>query len=139
MYEFHYNVIKKMYGEKAQLLMTDTDSFCYHIQTEDVYKDMVSMDVEFDTSNYSKNYSLYSEKYKKVIGLMQDETDGIPITEFVGLREKLYSYKVGDVEEKKCKGVSKDVVKKHVSLQDYKDVLFEKQIMYREMVTYKSV
>ena len=91
MYEFHYNVIKKMYGDKAQLLMTDTDSFCYHIQTENVYKDMAGMDVEFDTSNYSKNHPLYSEKYKKVIGLMKDETGGIPIAEFVGLRAKLYS------------------------------------------------
>ena len=54
------------------------------------------------------------------------------------MRAKLYSYKVGDVEEKKCKGVSKDVVKKHVSLQDYKDVLFGKGIMRREMVTFKS-
>ena len=88
MYEFHYNVIKKMYGDKAQLLMTDTDSFCYHIHTEDVYKDMAGMDVEFDTSNYPKNHPLYSEKYKKVIGLMKDETGGIPITEFVGLRAK---------------------------------------------------
>ena len=29
MYNFHYNVIKKHYGNKSRLLFTDTDSLCY--------------------------------------------------------------------------------------------------------------
>ena len=37
MYDFHYNTMKKQYGDKIKLLFTDTDSLCYEIQTEDVY------------------------------------------------------------------------------------------------------
>ena len=37
MYHFHYNLIKTIFGKKANLLFTDTDSFMYEIQTEDFY------------------------------------------------------------------------------------------------------
>ena len=55
----------------------------------------------FDTSNYPKVHLLYSEVDKKVLGKFKDECGGNHFEEFVGLRENLYAYKVGDVEEKK--------------------------------------
>ena len=57
MYDFHYKYIKPKYGEKAKLVMTDTDSLCYEIEAEDFFED-ISKDVEtkFDTSNFPKDH-----------------------------------------------------------------------------------
>ena len=55
----------------------DTDSFIFHVKTEDFYED-IAIDVEkrFDTSNYEVNKPLPTGKNKKVIGLMKDELGG---------------------------------------------------------------
>ena len=37
MYDFYYNYLKNNYGNKCKLLMTDTDSLCVEIETEDIY------------------------------------------------------------------------------------------------------
>ena len=38
MYDFHYNTIKRQYGNRATLLFTDTDSLTYEIKTDDIYE-----------------------------------------------------------------------------------------------------
>ena len=124
MYDFHYNYIKQKYEDKVKLLFTDTDSLMYEIRTEDFYKD-ISADVEdrFDTSDYPKDNpsGLPSGFNKKVIGMFKDEV----IDEFVGLRVKLYLFKMFEGEEtKKCKGIKKSVVKNTITHEDYKECLF---------------
>ena len=116
MYDFHYNYIKPKYGGKAKLLLTDTDSLIYEIETEDFYKD-ISADVKdrFDTSDYTPNHpsGIPSGFNKKVLGMFKDEAAGKVIDEFVGLRAKLYSYKMFDGKEsKKCKGVKNRSLKR---------------------------
>ena len=44
----------------------------------------------YDTSDYPKDHPLYSVSNKKVIGKFKDETEGVPVSEFVGLRAKMY-------------------------------------------------
>ena len=124
MYDFHYNYIKPMYGNKAKLLFTDTDSLMYEIETEDFYKD-ISKDVKdrFDTSDYPENHpsGIPTGINKKVLGKFKDEAGGKIIKEFVGLRAKLYSYKMFKGEEiKKCKGIKKQVVENSITHEDYK-------------------
>ena len=90
MYDFHYNYIKKKYGQAASLLFTDTDSLAYEIKTEDFYKD-INPDVErlFDTSNPEAHESeIKVDVNKKVPGMFKDEAEGEQILEFVGLRAK---------------------------------------------------
>ena len=127
MYDFHYNYIKPKYGEKAKLLFTDTDSFLYEIETEDFYKD-ISGDVKdrFDTSDYPKNHpsGIPTGINKKVLGMFKDEAAGKRIKEFVGLRAKLYSFIMEDGKEnKRCKGVKKQVVESSITHEDYKTCL----------------
>ena len=113
MYNFHYNYIKNKYEEKAKLLFTDTDSLTYEIEAEDVYQDFWNDKDLFDNSDYSENSKYFNKTNKKVIGKFKDEAAGIPITEFIGLRSKMYSYikdnqKVG----KTAKGIKKKYHKK---------------------------
>ena len=131
MYEFQYDYIKDKYGDKAKLLFTDTDSLAYEIETESFYKD-INPDVErwFDTSDIPSNHpsGIKSGVNKKVVGMMKDELGGKIMTEFVGLRPKMYSYKMLDEREtKKCKGIKKSVVEKMISFEDYKKCLFHKE------------
>ena len=141
MYDFHYNYIKKKYGEGASLLFTDTDSLAYEIDTEDFYKD-INPDVErlFDTSNYPEDHEsgIKVGINKKVPGLFKDEAGGKQILEFVGLRAKLYSYRMKDYEEKKCKGVKKAVVRKSIKFEDYKKCLLDGQAIHRTMNIIRS-
>ena len=127
MYDFHYNYIKPKYGNNAKLLFTDTDSLFYEIQTEDFYKD-ISGDVKdrFDTSDYPENHpsSIPTGINKKVLGMFKDETAGKIIKEFVGLRSKLYSFKMEEGKEnKRCKGVKRQVVENSITHEDYKTCL----------------
>ena len=142
MYEFHYKYIKPKYGDKAKLLFTDTDSLMYEIKTEDFYKD-ISGDVKdrFDTSDYPPNHpsGIPTGCNKKVLGMFKDEVAGRSIEEFVGLRAKLYSYKMFEGEEsKKCKGIKKSVVKKSITHEDYKNCLFTGKEQLRKMNVIRS-
>jgi hypothetical protein len=66
MYKFHYEYIVEKYGNKANLLFTDTDSLAYIVETENIYDDMLVNIDRFDTSGYPKSHRLYNETNKKV-------------------------------------------------------------------------
>ena len=122
MYDFHYNYIKQKYGDKPKLLFTDTDSLMYEIQEEDFYKD-ISVDVKHRFYPPNHPSGIPSGFNKKVLGMFKDEAGGKVIDEFVGLRAKLYSYKMFEGEEsKKCKGVKSRWLKRVLHTKIIKSV-----------------
>ena len=125
MYEFHYDYMKRKYrDEDLTLCYMDRDSLIYSIRTEDFYKDIADdVEARFDTSGY---------------GLMKDELGGEIMREFVRLRPKMYSYKVGNSEPKKCKGIKKCVVKHMISFDNYKACLFSGESSYRSQLLFRS-
>ena len=114
MYKFHYNHMKVRYPDyRLKLLFTDTDSLCYAVKTDDIYRDMESDALEkYDFSGYPFDHPLYSEKNKKIIGMMKDELDSIPLEEVVALRPKCYCLKYHGKVKKNQIVNKEDIVEK---------------------------
>lgn len=125
MYEFHYKVIRDRYGDRAKLLFTDTDSLTYHIQTPDLYADMIMDLCLYDTSNFPGDHPLYSAANKKVVGKFKSETGGRAPLEFVGLRPKMYSLLVSKRDKARitAKGIKRGYVSKHVRHSQFLNTL----------------
>ena len=71
--------------------------------------------------------------------MFKDEVDGKQIVEFVGLRAKLYSYKMLDgSEDKKCKGVTWNVAKRSIQFDGYRECLFGRKEQHRKMSVIRS-
>ena len=71
--------------------------------------------------------------------MFKDEVAGKQITCFVGLRPKLYSFRIEeDKEVRKCKGIKKNVVKKTMDFDDYVQCLFLGKQQMRSMKIIRS-
>ena len=109
MYKFHYKYINSKFD--AKLLFTDTDSLVYEFKTQDVYEVFYQDKNLFHFSDYSLNSKFFDPVNKNVIGKMKDEFKGRIISEFVGLKSKMYSLiSVDDEEVTKAKGVNKKMM-----------------------------
>lgn len=109
MYEFFYNHLKPKYGENIRMAYTDTDSFIMEVKTDCFYSDMQQSIEMYDTNDYAESNIFNMPRCnKKVPGLFKDELNGEILTEFGGLRSKMYCVKAGGiVKMKKAKGVKK--------------------------------
>ena len=87
--DFHHNYIKNKYGIKAEMLLTDTDSFMYKIETENIYEVLYKDKKLFDLSNYLRDSIFCNFAEKSIAGKMNDETCGVPIKGFVVVRSIL--------------------------------------------------
>ena len=143
MYQFWYSFLKKKYRDKIHLLFTDTDSFCFEVETDNVYADMeIDLDLNemMDTSDFPTTHPLHSNKHKKVIGKFKDEMNGVPIEEFIGLRPKMYSVLASDkVEKRVAKGITRAAQRKLLRHETYKNALFNRKAEKIKMNRIQSI
>lgn len=128
MYDFHYNfMLQKIPRSDIDLLFTDTDSLCYHIRKHDIFQIMKENKEHFDLSEYPEDSEFYDPTNTKVIGKFKNESIQ-QITEFIGLRAKLYAYSVDQSNKKniKCKGVKTSVAKRDLNVDMYRSVLYNR-------------
>ena len=106
-----------------------------------MYKDMKEDKQLFDMSGYNMDgYRSCDNTNKKVIGKFKDETDGVPIVEFCGLRSKMYSIKLENDKEKKTgKGIKKSALKKKINHENYKKCLFGSIEEQRQLVSFNNM
>ncbi|XP_060860185.1 LOW QUALITY PROTEIN: uncharacterized protein LOC132937380 [Metopolophium dirhodum] len=155
MYEYHYDVMQRHYGDKIKLMYTDTDSLIYHIQTDDFYADLATnhnlLD-RMDTANLPTDHQCYVVSRKKSPGYFSDEVYGNIITHFCALRAKSYAFNIyaGPEDEVandriggekiKAKGIRSHVVKNHMTFEDHRKCLFGEDGVeaYKENVSIRS-
>ena len=149
MYEFWYDYLRPMYGDKIELCYMDTDSFIIYVETEYFHKD-ISNDVDkwFDTNNFSKdvNRPLEKGKNKKVIDKFKDELGGLIISEFCAHRPKTYAFLIDGVNDykkhgiinKKAKDTKKCVKQNQITFNDYVNLLFNKTKLIKSQFGFRS-
>jgi len=109
---FHHEYMLPLYRQKCKIMYTDTDSLIYNIECDVVY-DIMKCDIaKFDTSDYpiDNAYGIPLVN-KKVPDLMKDENNGAIMTEFVGLRAKIYALRIDGKKDKKTIKGYKDINK----------------------------
>ena len=140
MYHFYYDYLKPKYKENVKLIYMDRDSFVLEIETCNFFEDIKDDLKEwFDTSGYDTNMTLPNEYTevreinKKRIGMMKDELGKGFMTEFVAFSPRVYAFEETRldnslVEHKKAKGTKKNVTKKNLCFDLYKQCLFENKM-----------
>lgn len=138
MYDFYYDHMKQKYGENVEMLYTD--SFILEVATDCFYADMQSDLFKFDTSDFAPDNQFNMPRVnKKVPGLFKDELNGEIMTEFVGLRSKMYCVRADRVEKmKKAKGVKKYVLKQSLTFDDYINCIKNNCTIVRNQNSFRS-
>jgi hypothetical protein len=145
MYKFYYDIIKPIFGNKARLLMSDTDSFIIEFTDIDPYEFIRNNSEHFDLSNYPDDHFIFKgmsedrikeikSRNEKTLGKMKDELGGKISKEFIGLKSKMYSLDY----IKKIKGIKLSVVKNEITIEDYRKMLISNEKIYKTMNVIRS-
>ena len=141
MYDLWYNKVRPMFGGKVRLCYCDTDSFILYAKTRDLYESYkpYANDV-FDFSNLDPSHQLYSSANAMQYGLLKDEAQGHLITEFIGLKSKMYYLHILNKPKKVGKGINRGVLAREINRDLNYDALFKPQstkhrVMFQRIAT----
>ena len=110
----------------------------YMVQLKTIIHSLMYDKEMFDFSTYQTKSKYCDNSNKLVVDKMKEETDGVAIEEFAGLKPQMYSYLVDDnSEHKKAKGVNKNVVAT-ISHNEYKNILLNKKYLRHSMTSIQS-
>lgn len=137
LYDFYYNYIMKRFP-RSELAYVDTDSYIFKTYSNNIFEDLKN-DIKndkifFDNSNYSdsvlEKYDFNKQLNKNKLGAIKDELGGEIIKSYTGLSSKVYAISTLKNDEmiKKCKGISRDIVQKKISRQDYLNCVYNKDL-----------
>ena len=110
MYVFHWKYIKRKHNTK--LLFAETDSLVYKIKRDNFYEDFYVDKNLFGFSYYAQDSKFFDPVNKKVIGKMKNEFKEEIISEYFGLKSKMYSLIVVDGKKLKKKKESVKILLK---------------------------
>jgi len=91
MYDFHYNYIMKKFPT-ARLLFTDTDSLCYHIETEKDLYDEIKVRLRFLLPKLKLSFRIHNIWISLIIHLITITTIKINILFLDTSRMKMVSF-----------------------------------------------
>jgi hypothetical protein len=141
MFHLHYDVVKATFGDRAELLMTDTDSLVYAVKSPDLVSELKGIAEHFDFSNLPSDHPLYDPSRKDVVGLLKYEFEHI--LEFIGLRSKMYSLLTCDGKTSaKAKGIPKSVTKRKLPHDMFREALVNQNpcsVEFHQLVSKKHV
>lgn len=118
----------------------DTDAFLYSIFTDDYYSDILNdINKYFDTTSYGKdNLIKLPMVNKKVLGVFKDVCGDNIMIEYIGVKSKCYCISNLNDETKKIKGIKKSVVDNEITVDEFRNCVFGRTIVYRPMTIFKS-
>ena len=130
-----YDVIKPEFGNRASVLLSDTDSWILALPTKNTCEAMARLNHIMDFSNYDSHHPLFDDSQKNQTGFLKNEMPNEDILEVVGIRSKTYAIRTDRSVDSRCKGV-KQAAKKKLTFEDYKKCVQE---LHTQHVTQFSI
>ena len=139
MYDFHYHYIKTKYGDKAKLLFNDTASLAYEITTKEISTPTLSNGLTLVTTRLIIHLELKQDLIVKCLECLRMKLVGSRLLNLLVLELNYTLTKcLMALKTKKCKGVTKNVTKRSIQFDGYREFLFSRKEQYRKMNVIRS-